>query len=92
MNPQSLQQNRSFDKNPIDNAEPFSHMTILSVVTCVMKYIKRAKRLSQALVHLVTDRANLFSDQKMSGLSIRAPVANAFSKSTHFPSEMLFFC
>ena len=34
------------DKNPIDNAEPFSLITILSVVTCVMKDIKRAKRLS----------------------------------------------
>ena len=31
-----------------------------------------AKRLSQALVHLVTARASLFTDHKISGLPIRA--------------------
>ena len=34
--------------------------------------IKRAKRLSQALVHLVTARAHLFTDHRMSGLPMRA--------------------
>ena len=33
---QSLQQSLSLDKNPIDNAEPFSYMTILLVIVCVM--------------------------------------------------------
>ena len=34
--------------------------------------MKRAKRSSHALVHLVTDRAGLFTDQRKSGLPIRA--------------------
>ena len=34
--------------------------------------IKRAKRRAQAPVHLVIDRASLFTDQRMSGLPIRA--------------------
>ena len=34
--------------------------------------VKRAKRLSQALVHLVTLRANLFTDQRMSGPPMHA--------------------
>ena len=33
--------------------------------------IKRAKRLSQALVHFVTARASLCTDQRMSGLPLR---------------------
>ena len=33
--------------------------------------IKRANRLSQALVHFVIDRANLFTDHRMSSLPIR---------------------
>ena len=37
-----------------------------------MHEIKRAKRLSQALVHFVTARASLFTDQRMSSLPIRA--------------------
>ena len=37
-----------------------------------MYAIKRAKRLSQALVHFVTALASLFTDQRMSGLPIRA--------------------
>ena len=37
-----------------------------------MKEIKRHYRLSQASVHLVTDRASLFTAQRMSGLPIRA--------------------
>ena len=37
-----------------------------------MYEIKRAKRLSQALVHLVTARASWFTDRKISGLPIRA--------------------
>ena len=50
-----------------------SHMTILFVITCVMSARdQRFKRLSQALVHFVIDRASLFTDQRMSGLPIRA--------------------
>ena len=37
-----------------------------------MNEIKRAKRLSQALVHFVTARASLLPDQRMSSLPIRA--------------------
>ena len=37
-----------------------------------MYEIKRDNRLSQALVHSVIDRANLFTNQRMSGLAIRA--------------------
>ena len=37
-----------------------------------MYEIKRAKRLSQALVHFVIDRASLFTDRGISGLPIRA--------------------
>ena len=45
-----------------------SYMTILFVVTRAVKHeIKRAKRLSQALVHFVTAFATLFADQRMSG-------------------------
>ena len=36
-----------------------------------MHELKRAKRLSHAPVHLGTARACLFTDHKMSGLSIR---------------------
>ena len=42
-----------------------------------MLEIKRAARLSQALVHFVIDRASLFTDHKISGLPLRA-------KSGHF--------
>ena len=34
--------------------------------------IKRFRRLSQALVHFVIDRASLFTDHRISGLPIRA--------------------
>ena len=37
-----------------------------------MLEMKRAKRLSQALVHFVTARASLLTDHQMSGLPIRA--------------------
>ena len=37
-----------------------------------MYEIKRAERRSQAPVHLVTDRASLFTDQRMSGVPLRA--------------------
>ena len=48
-------------------------MTILFVITCVMMYeINLADRLSQAPVNLVTERASLFTDQRMSGLPIHA--------------------
>ena len=49
-----------------------THVTILSVVICVMKEIKRTKRLSQALVRLMTARASLFTEHRMLGLPIRA--------------------
>ena len=37
-----------------------------------MKSINRFKRLSQALVHFVIDRANLFTDHRISRLPIHA--------------------
>ena len=37
-----------------------------------MHEVKRANRLSHALVHLVIDRASLVTDPKISGLQIRA--------------------
>ena len=37
-----------------------------------MYEMKRAKRLSQALLHLVTALTSLFTDQRMSGLQFRA--------------------
>ena len=37
-----------------------------------MYEIKRAERLSQALVHSVMARASLFTDHEVSGLPIRA--------------------
>ena len=37
-----------------------------------MYEINRFRRLSQALVHFVIDRASLFTDQRISGLPIRA--------------------
>ena len=49
-------------------------MTILFVFTRLMNIyeINRFRRLSQALVHFVMDRASLFTDHKISGLPIRA--------------------
>ena len=48
-------------------------MTILLKFTRVV-YVEdqRAQRLSQALVHLVTARASLFTDHRMPGLLMRA--------------------
>ena len=68
--PQSL----SLGINPIDNAEPcFLHDNIVCGHSCDdCRLSKRAKRLSQALVHRVTARANLFTDQRMQGPPIRA--------------------
>ena len=37
-----------------------------------MHEIKRAERLPQALVHCVTGLASSFTDQRMSGLQMRA--------------------
>ena len=48
-------------------------MTILFIFTSVMNIgDQRDSRLSHALVHLVIDRASLFTDHKISGLPIRA--------------------
>ena len=48
-------------------------MTILFVLTRMMiSEINRFRRLSQALVHFVMDRASLFTDHRTSGLPIRA--------------------
>ena len=50
-----------------------THIAILFVFTGVMNYeISRFRRLPQALVHFVIDRASLFTDQRISGLPIRA--------------------
>ena len=46
----------------------FPHDNIVGIHSCgVCKRFKRAGRLSQALVHLVTARASLFTDHRMSG-------------------------
>ena len=47
----------------------FSGVTHMTILSCE---INLAKRLSQACVHLVTDLASLFTDQRMAGLPIRA--------------------
>ena len=54
--------------------ESITHMTTLFVLTCVMNVRDQhvALRLSQALVHLVTARTNLFTDHKISRLPMRA--------------------
>ena len=58
-------------------------MTILFVFTRMMKNeINRFRRLSQALVHFVIDRATLFTDHRISGRPIRAK----FSISEQFES------
>ena len=47
--------------------------------------IKRAKRLSQALVHFGTAHASLFADHGMSGLPVRAK----YRHSRQFESQLL---
>ena len=51
-----------------------TYMTVLFVFTRMMNIyeINRFRRLSQALVHFVLDRASLFIDHKISGRPIRA--------------------
>ena len=49
-----------------------------------MYEIKRANRLSRAPLHVVTDRASLFTDERMSGLPIRA-------KYKHFKTILSLF-
>ena len=52
-----------------------THMIILFVFTCVMKYeFNRFRRLSHALVHFVMDRASLFTDHRISGRPIRTNI------------------
>ena len=70
-----------------------AHVPILPVVTCVNKCMKSILpiRLSQACVYLVTDRASLFTDQRMSGLPIRAKykhIKTISEQTTHnFPTD-----
>ena len=44
-----------------------------------MYEIKRAKRLSQTLVHFVTARASLFADQRISSLPLRAKYSHVMT-------------
>ena len=55
-----------------------SHMTILFVFTRMMNIyeINRFRRLSQALVHFVIDRASLLTDDRISSRPIRAKFFN----------------
>ena len=69
---QSLLQSQNLETIQICIVVLCSHTTTLPVLTCVMKEIKRAKRLSQDVVHFVTARASLFTDLKISSLPIRA--------------------
>ena len=59
-------------------------MTILLVFTRMMNIyeINRFKRLSQAMVHFVIDRATLFTDHRISG----RPICGKFSISEQFVS------
>ena len=72
LNPQDLQQNRSLENSPSLHC-----FAILPTWQCClyshvwwMYDINRFRRLSQALVHFVIDRANLFTDHRISGLPI----------------------
>ena len=60
-----------------------------------MYEINLAKRLSQAPVHLVTDRASLLTDHRMSGLTIRARYkrdGDHPGKDLRLRITALFFC
>ena len=64
-----------------------SHMTVLSLIIRVMNAsYKRAKRLSQALVHVVTARASSFTDKRASGLPVRA-IYKHFKKFSEHTSD-----
>ena len=67
LNPQDLLQNRSLDTVPVCIVwQCFPHGNTV----CIQ--IKRAKRMSQALVHYVIARASLITDHKISSLPMRA--------------------
>ena len=73
-----------------------SHMTKLIVISRVMRVRnQRAKRLSQTRVHIVTDLASLFTDQRMSGLPILAKYKhfkkNLWAHFGHFSNRPQFF-
>ena len=72
--PPSRWQNLGLGTNPIEIAEPcYPHDKFVASHLCdaCLKTIL-TKRLLQAPVHLVTDPANLFTDQRMSGPPICA--------------------
>ena len=69
-----LLQNQNLETVPIDIvAQYFPHDNIVCIHLCnECDEIKRAKRLSHALVHLVIARASLLTDHRISGLPMRA--------------------
>ena len=68
MNLQGHQQNQNLEITPVDNVELcYSHDIFVDGHPCENM---KSNELD-VLVHLVTDRASLFTDQRMSGLPIR---------------------
>ena len=68
LNLQGHQQNQNLEITPIDNVELYySHDNKVDGHPC--EHMKSNEL--DVLVHLVTDRARLFTDQRMSGLPIR---------------------
>ena len=71
-NLQDLQRNQNLETVPVCIVCSITHMTILFVFTSMIEEMNRFRRLSQALVHFVMDRASLFTDHRISGRPIRA--------------------
>ena len=71
-NLQDLQRNQNLETVPVCIVwQYYPHDNIV----CIHKYdeeMNRFRRLSQALVHFVMDRASLFTDHRISGRPIRA--------------------
>ena len=73
LNLQDLLQNQNLEIIPVDSVVLYFHMTILFELHVWWIYeINRFRRLWQALVLFVIDRASLFTDHRISGLPIRA--------------------
>ena len=74
LSPQDLLQNRSLETVPACIVlQYYPHNNTVYIHMCdEYKKINRFRRLSQALVHFVIDRASLFTDHRISGLPVRA--------------------
>ena len=67
------QQNVSLGIDPIDNAEPcYSHDNIAGSHLCGECMKSNELNVCRNLLSIFTDRTSLFTDQRMSGLPIRA--------------------